>query len=171
MRITKNRTRQHGLAIIEFTIVLPFLLLAALAVAEAGRAMYQYNTLTKSVHNGVRYLSDKALDPSGQLDDTSPYFDGLRSETIDLVIYGDINGSTNGATRLLPINQDIGKGVEVTAEAFPLLMEGDPPGVVDNHVRVTGTYTFTPLFSLGGLSYQRVIPDFSVSAVERALRI
>ena len=39
---------QRGVAIIEFVITLPLLLLLLLATAEIGRALFQYNTLTKA---------------------------------------------------------------------------------------------------------------------------
>lgn len=54
--------RQRGVAAVETVIVLPVLLLAFLATAELGRAMFHYNTLTKSVRDGARYLSTSALD-------------------------------------------------------------------------------------------------------------
>ncbi len=55
-----GRQYQNGLAIVEFAIVLPLLLLMMLATAEFGRALYQYNTLSKAVRDGARYyvLSD-----------------------------------------------------------------------------------------------------------------
>lgn len=49
--------RQNGVALVEFALVLPFLLLLTMITTEFGRAMYQYNTLTKSVRDAVRYLS------------------------------------------------------------------------------------------------------------------
>lgn len=162
LRTTKSQILQQGLAVVEFAIILPVILLIALAVTEAGRAMYQYNTLTKSVQNGVRYLSDKAIDGSGQLNITTT----LEDDTKNLVIYGDINGGTP----LLPTKAPSAIPV-VTVSQFPLFMYGDAAGVGDNHVKVTATYTFSPLFNLGGLGYQRVIPQFNVSAVERALKL
>ena len=43
-------------------MVLPLLLLIALGVVEFGRAYYQYNTLTKAVREGARYMSMHAYD-------------------------------------------------------------------------------------------------------------
>ena len=162
LRNTKSLSLQQGLAVIEFTIMLPFILLVALAFTEAGRALYQYNTLSKAVHDGVRYLSDKVIDGSGQLNISTD----LENNTKNLVIYGDINGGT----ALLPTSSPSSIPT-VTVTSLSLYMDGDPPGIGDNHVKVTATYTFSPLFSLGGLGYQRIIPQFNVSAVERALRI
>lgn len=49
--------RQRGVAAIEFAILVPVMLLIVFGTTEFGRAFYQYNTLTKSVRDGVRYLS------------------------------------------------------------------------------------------------------------------
>ena len=52
-----NRHRQRGLAIVEFAIVLPLLLLLSLATTELGRALYQQDTLNKAVRDGARHLA------------------------------------------------------------------------------------------------------------------
>ena len=49
------RNRQRGVAIVEFALVLPLLLLMTFVVTEYSRALYQYNTLTKSVRDAARY--------------------------------------------------------------------------------------------------------------------
>ena len=49
--------RQKGVAIVEFALILPFLLLLSFITIEFGRAIWQYNTLTKSVRDAARYLS------------------------------------------------------------------------------------------------------------------
>jgi Flp pilus assembly protein TadG len=51
---------QKGVAIVEFALVLPILLLLTLMTTELGRAIYQYNILTKSVRDGARYLSTQS---------------------------------------------------------------------------------------------------------------
>ena len=51
------RTRQQGVALVEFAFVLPLLLILSLVTAELGRAVYRYNTTAKAVRNAVRYLA------------------------------------------------------------------------------------------------------------------
>lgn len=53
---TKPRL-QRGAAAIEFSILIIPLLLMLLGVTEFGRAIYQYNTLVKSVRDATRLLS------------------------------------------------------------------------------------------------------------------
>jgi Flp pilus assembly protein TadG len=69
--------RQAGVALIEFALVLPFLLLLAFITTEYGRALYQYNTLAKSVRDAVRFLSIQ--DPETMI-----------AQAKNLVVYGDV---------------------------------------------------------------------------------
>jgi Flp pilus assembly protein TadG len=160
---TKSWTLQQGLATVEFAIVLPLVLLIALAVTELGRGLYQYNTLSKSVQDGVRYLSDQAIDDSGALDITIT--DPVNGQSLEdnaknLVIYGDINGGTPLLPGSLPV-------VTVTETNVSLPSGGISP----NHVKVSATYTFSPLFpALSNLGYQ-MVPSFTASAVQRALML
>src|ERR1700687_3319868 len=48
---------QRGTAIVEFALVLPLLLLLTMTTTEFGRAIYQYNTIVKSLRDATRYLS------------------------------------------------------------------------------------------------------------------
>jgi Flp pilus assembly protein TadG len=82
--------RQRGLAIVEFTIVVGILLMLILATAEFGRAFLQYNTLTKSVHDGARHVAGRALFGSTGTVSISP---GLETETRNLVVYGNTFGA------------------------------------------------------------------------------
>jgi len=49
--------RQRGIAAVELAIVLPLLLAIVFGVTELGRAMYQYDALTKAARAAARYLS------------------------------------------------------------------------------------------------------------------
>ena len=53
--------RERGLATVEMAIAVPVLLLTLLLIVEFSRALYQYNTLTKSVRDGSRFLSNGTL--------------------------------------------------------------------------------------------------------------
>lgn len=49
--------RESGVAMVEFAIVLPLLILILFGITELGRALYQENTLDKAVNTGARYLA------------------------------------------------------------------------------------------------------------------
>jgi Flp pilus assembly protein TadG len=82
--------RQRGTMMVEFVIVAPILLLLMLGISEFGHALYQYNTLTKSVRDGARYLAANATVGSTStilIDST----DITRTE--NLVVYGNTTGA------------------------------------------------------------------------------
>ena len=149
--------RQSGLAVVEFAIVLPFVVLMALAVTELGRGLYQYNTLTKAVRDGVRYLSDVAIDTVGTVDIT-PHVTDVQN----LVVYGDVDG---GSTPLLP-GLTTGN-VTVTAVAVTL----PSGGITTNHVEVAADFNFVPLFPALSALGDAMIPTMKASALERALTL
>ena len=151
-----SRHRQRGLATMEFAIALPLIILLALAVTELGRGLYQYNTLTKAVRDGARYLSNVAVGPFGTVD-INPHI----TDTINLVVYGDVDGGTPVLPNFDPAN--------VTVSAVDVPLPGG--GISPNHVRVSATYTFTPLFpALSNLGYS-MVPTMTASTVERALAL
>jgi Flp pilus assembly protein TadG len=49
--------REAGVAMVEFAIVLPLMILILFGITELGRALYQENTLDKAVNTGTRYLA------------------------------------------------------------------------------------------------------------------
>ncbi len=54
---SRPRPSQRGTATIELAILAVPLLMLVFGVVEYGRAIYQYNTLVKSVRNAARYLT------------------------------------------------------------------------------------------------------------------
>ncbi|MBL5976070.1 pilus assembly protein [Comamonas sp. NyZ500] len=48
---------QQGIALIELALSIPLMIMLSMMVIEFGRAMYEYNTVTKSVRDAVRYLT------------------------------------------------------------------------------------------------------------------
>lgn len=88
---TPNVFRQRGLASVEFAIGTVVILLLMLASAEIGRIYYSYNTLTKAVRNGSRYLSTVALNSASVVDLTGDKI----ARTRNLVVKGNPGGSGN----------------------------------------------------------------------------
>lgn len=52
-----GRRRHHGVAAVEFALVIVILLLALAGVVEFGRTFWYYNALTKATRDGARHLS------------------------------------------------------------------------------------------------------------------
>ena len=84
---------QQGVALIELALAVPLMLLLSMIVIEFGRALYEYNTVTKSARDAVRYLSTKTLNT----EDQTPAI--LCADAKKLVVYGRIG---TGSTPLAP---------------------------------------------------------------------
>jgi len=122
----------RGLAIVEFVIVLPICLMLMIGTAEFGRAFLQYNTLTKSVRQGARFVASQALSGSTG---TISISGGLATQTQNFVVYGNINGTGS------PLLPSLSSGdVSVT----------DAGG---GNVTVSAVYSYNPIFAF--------IPRFS----------
>ena len=125
MNIQPVLLKQRGMAVIEFTLVLPLLLLLMLGAAELGHAFYQYNTLTKAVRDGTRYLSANALLGSTGVISISNL---LRTNAINLVIYGKTTSSDT------PLISDFTDTNAVTITTVNL-----------DHIRVMAAYNYVPM--------------------------
>jgi len=121
--------RQHGTAAIELALLLPTVAFMMFLVAEAGRALYQYNALSKSVRDGAQYLARYGMQAgTGVLAPT----DAQETTAKNLVVYG----SPVEGTALLPgLEED-----QVTITYQRLYGAG-----TDNAVTVTATYPYQPL--------------------------
>jgi Flp pilus assembly protein TadG len=118
---------QRGLAMVEFTITVPILLILIMGVAEFGRAFWQYNTLTKSVEDGARYVAGRALMGSTGVVSISG---ALQTEGRNLVVYGNTLGA--GGAILPGLNTS-----QVTVANAGL-----------GNISVSVSYPYTPLFGL-----------------------
>lgn len=121
-----GRSRERGLAAVEFAMLLPLMLLIMLATAELGRALFQYNTLTKAVRDGARHLSSVAI---GDATETISLDGDKLTDTRNLVIYGNTAGT---GTPLLP-GLTPGQLVITAPDAL--------------HVRVQAAYPYQSIFS------------------------
>ena len=83
-------SRSKAVAIVEFIIVLPIWLILIMATAEFGRAFMQYNTLTKSVRDGVRYVAANALVGSTGVVSINGT---VQVQAQNLVVYGNTAGT------------------------------------------------------------------------------
>jgi Flp pilus assembly protein TadG len=64
-RQNNHARRQRGVAAVEFALLLIPMLILGFGIVEYGRAVYQYNTVVKSVRSAVRVLSQHNPDDAG----------------------------------------------------------------------------------------------------------
>jgi Flp pilus assembly protein TadG len=80
----KRQKTQYGVAAIEFAIVLIPMVFIVFGLSEFGRAIYQYNTVTKATRDAARYLTTQQA--------------GTKvAEAQCLVRYGDASCMTNSS--------------------------------------------------------------------------
>lgn len=84
------RTRQQGVALIEFALILPFLLMLTFTITELGRAMFEYNTVAKATRDAVRYISVQTPNTH-------------QAEAQNLIVYGNIEGTGQPLARGLTL--------------------------------------------------------------------
>jgi hypothetical protein len=140
-----------GAVLVEFAILIPFLLLLLAGIAEIGYLYFHLDILNKSVQDGARYFADpQQARQNNRLNpiNTSSASNGTNiTNTRNLIMYGDPRGSSSGKAPLLPDATkytplpEISCAEEVSANAVC--------ASTTKHVRVTAFYNHNYL--LGNL--------------------
>ncbi|UBQ44004.1 TadE/TadG family type IV pilus assembly protein [Comamonas thiooxydans] len=134
-----SRLSNHrGVALIEFALILPLLLILTFITTEFGRALYQYNTLTKAVRDASRYLS--VQDPTIAKNDIQ-----LISKAKNLLVFGNIAGT----------GSPLAVGLSLSQVPTPTWQHAGASPVINTvTIRIAGCatsappcYKFTPLIS------------------------
>jgi Flp pilus assembly protein TadG len=142
-----TRRLQRGVALVELALVLPVLLVMSFIVTEFGRAIYQYNTITKSVRDAARYLTTQTPGSSAAV-----------TAAQNLVVYGT---TTAGSTPLA-----LGLTTAMVSASWPAPTGTNPP-ISTVTVTVSG-YTFRSLMlSAFGLPFGNV-PYSNITATMRS---
>jgi Flp pilus assembly protein TadG len=140
------RRFQRGVALVELALVLPILLVMTFIVTEFGRAIYQYNTITKSVRDAARYLTTQTPNSSAAI-----------TAAQNLVVYGT---TAAGTTPLA-----LGLTTSMVSASWPAAT-GTNPAISTVTVTVSG-YSFQSLMlSAFGLPFGNV-PYSNIAATMR----
>ncbi|MCG6575555.1 pilus assembly protein [Pseudomonas sp. AF32] len=133
---------QRGVALVEFTLVLPLMLLLLLAFGEFGRMLYQYNVLLQASRDADRFVAAQAWNSTlGGIVLSST----LQTQTKNVAVYGVPSAVGSPVVSGLTTAQ-----VEVAV-------------VGSDHVRVTITFPFCPVIGAGNCAGS--IPGFFGSAM------
>ncbi|QFZ84893.1 pilus assembly protein [Variovorax paradoxus] len=148
---TTSFRRQRGAALIELALITPLLLLLTFITTEFGRAMYEYNTVTKSARDAVRYLSVQT--PNTNVD-----------QARNLVVFGNTAGSGAPLARGLSL-ANVPSGSCCTWQSA-----GADPIINTVTVRITG-YTFHSLFpSVFGVNFADANGNIVFSDIAATMR-
>jgi hypothetical protein len=120
--------RQHGVALVEFALIVPLILIIVLITADIGRALYQYNRVVKSVRNASRYLTTQAPDNAD-----------AATRARNLVVYGSTTGGS------VPIDPGL-TGDKVRIPETTCVGAAPNPVIRVVQITVTG-YTFSPMIA------------------------
>jgi Flp pilus assembly protein TadG len=117
---------QKGVAIVEFALILPFLLILTFITTEFGRAIWEYNSLTKSVRDAARYLS---LQTPGNA--------AAMVKARNLAVYGNLSGT----------GTPLAAGLSTSNVPDPTWQTAGANPVINTvTISITG-YTFNSMFS------------------------
>ena len=135
-----NIRSQQGLAIIEFILALPVLLMLTVLVVDVSRAFIQYTEVNKALQNGARYA---VVDTYGTLN-----FESIADETSikNVVVYGSPIASTT------PVIDHISVDDIVITQ----------PTSTNKVVTLSATYNYVPIFST--LPFSTTSLQFSIWA-------
>lgn len=126
---------QKGVAIVEFALVLPLLLLLTFITTELGRAIYQYNILTKSVRDGARYLSTQQPGSAAAI-----------TTARNLMVYGNPAGTGSPLAIGLSLSHVPAASCCTWTEVTSTPVNGSSKLINTVTVRISG-YSFTSLFA------------------------
>lgn len=147
----RSSLRQRGAALVELALITPLLLILSFITTEFGRALYEYNSVTKSTRDAVRYLSVQT--PGTHI-----------AEARNLVVYGNTAGTGPALARGLSLANVPVASCCVWATA------GADPVITTVTVRVSG-YTFHSLFpSVMGLVFADANGDLVFSDITATMR-
>lgn len=139
------RHRQSGLAMVEFAISVPVLLLLMFGSFEFGHFLIEYSTLNDAVRNASRYVAGKALaDTSGDLV-TGAAWSTLVTQGTNLAVFGNIAGTGS------PVLPALAGGVITVSE-----------DTANHNVSVAAAYPYQPLFGAA-------IPTFMGGSISTTL--
>ncbi|MCE5992772.1 pilus assembly protein [Pseudomonas sp. KCA11] len=126
----KRAQRQQGVAIVEFTITLPLLLLTLLAFGEFGRMLYQYNSLLQGSRDAARFVASQAWNSTlGKVEVSAD----LECMTKKVAVYGAPSAPPCSLT---------GMPANITVQVAKVAGTSD-------HVQVTISSVFSPLVANG----------------------
>ncbi|AUW04137.1 TadE/TadG family type IV pilus assembly protein [Vibrio campbellii] len=132
--------KQKALAVIEFIIALPVLLMLSVLIIDVCRAFIQYTEVNKALQNGARYA---LVDTYGTLD-----FSAIADETSikNVVVYGKPAGGGTPVIDHIEVSD-----ITVTQ-----------PTAATKQVTLSATYDYVPIFS--SMPFSGASLQFSIGA-------
>lgn len=150
--------RQRGVALVEFALVLPLLLLLVFGITEFSRALFEYDTLAKATRDAARYLTT-----------TAPGDPTARGVATCLAVYGS---TTCGGTPLAPgLTTAM---VRICDSADASQCPGDPPyalgvGIDLVAVKIVG-FSFASAVDVSTMGWHIGLPSITFGPIATTMR-
>jgi len=143
-----NINKQQGASVLEFTIVIPVLLMFIVLVSEVGILFYTLNTLTKTTQDAARYMSESKTE-----------FVTRKPISESLLKYGNVTSTAppllpDGDTKVIPVITDEGTHVKVVVTYQHDLIMGTALGALTG-LSTGGALGFGSTFNLTASSIMR----------------
>jgi Flp pilus assembly protein TadG len=143
--------RQRGLAMVEFVLCSPILLLLLFGTVEFGHFLIQYSTLNDAVRDASRYVAGAALNGTDGLLKTGGAWGSLQLEGQNLAVFGNKAGT--GTAPLLPslaigqitVSEDTANNNITVAAAYPYqsLFGGSMPNFMGGSIATNFTLSIS----------------------------
>lgn len=140
--LDRSRLRQRGLAMVEFVVTAPMLLLLLFGTVVFGEFLINYSTLNDGVRNAARYVAGAASNGTDGTLVTGGTWSTLAAQGTNLAVYGNVNGTGT------PLLSGLTVG-EITVTPVP----ANPPANLYNTIVVSAAYPYQSLFGAS-------MPDF-----------
>lgn len=148
---------------VEFAIILPLFLIILTGVTELGRALYQQNSLYKSVSTGARYMArSKDVLNTDDCSKNTALWDAAHVTAMEVVVYGEKDHDLTAQPVLPHLNSSDETIAKITIEPR---QENDFPKTDLDGAAVTEdicVITVTAEVNFAGLFGDIVIPFSSV---------
>ena len=169
--IRQNNRSERGQTLLEFALVLPFLMVLGVGVIDVGRAIYYTIAINNAAAAGVEYGSTDPISAS-----PDHYVDMKKSAQCD-ANGGTGNICNSGILDLANITAtsgclcDNGGGTAAESCTYPITTNDCkllcPSGRIVECVQVTTTASFNPIFSYPGLPTSYTANGRAVMRVRR----
>jgi Flp pilus assembly protein TadG len=135
---------QRGLAMVEFAISVPVILLLMFGSFEFGHLMIEYSALNDGVRNAARYVAGAALNGTADTMLTGARWSTLAQQGQNLAVFGNIGGTGSAILTGLTTGE-----ITVTEDTL------------NRNITVAASYPYVSLF--GG-----AIPTFTGGSISTA---
>jgi Flp pilus assembly protein TadG len=147
-----KKQKQQGAAMVEFVLVLPFLITLLFGIVEFSNVLMQMNTLNKATMNASRYLSLKAIQENGIVS-----VDDMGKQVGNLIKCGKTTDCNDNDPVIMAENSVV---TDICVNPKSDSCHSGSALTVNNLIRIDLDYPYVSVFKV--LFGTNIIPDFNL---------